>query len=62
MRYAIDVLFLDGEGVVLRQQSLRPWRASAWVWKARGVLEFPAGTLAESATAPGDRIELKEGF
>src|SRR5262249_19112459 len=58
MRYPIDVLFLDAEGAVLSQDTLRPWRVSAWNGKSRGVLELMAGTIASSGTRIGDRIAL----
>lgn len=59
MRYPIDVLFLDGDGVVVGCcRSLRPWRFSPRFRNARGAIELPAGTLARTGTGPGDRVEL----
>jgi uncharacterized membrane protein (UPF0127 family) len=61
MRMPIDVVFLDGEGTVLRVASaVRPWRVGPVAWRARRALELPAGVLAESATAPGDRLSFEE--
>src|ERR1039457_2265436 len=60
MRYPIDVLFLDSEGIVLRKQTLEPWRFSGWHYKSRGVMELRAGVLHETGTQPGDRIEMKD--
>ena len=59
MRYPIDVLFLDAEGTVLSQESMRPWRVSGWQWKCRGVLELIEGTLARTGTRVGDRITFE---
>jgi uncharacterized protein len=60
MRYPIDVLFLDSEGIVLRKQTLEPWRFSGWHYKSRGVMELRAGVLHQTGTQPGDRIEMKD--
>jgi uncharacterized membrane protein (UPF0127 family) len=53
MRFAIDVVFVDGEGRVAKiVRGLRPWRVAG----ARGavdVLELPAGHC--------DRVGLREG-
>jgi uncharacterized membrane protein (UPF0127 family) len=59
MRYPIDVLFLDAEGLVISQNTYRPWRISAWHAKSKGVLELAAGTLNRTGTQKGDRIEMK---
>jgi uncharacterized membrane protein (UPF0127 family) len=60
MRYPIDVLFLDAEGHILYQNTLKPWRMSGWYAKSRGVLELAAGTLDHTGTRAGDRIEFKD--
>jgi|SRR6266700_3614330 len=59
MRYPIDVLFLDSEGTVLKQHTLRPWRISGWQAQCRGVLELMDGTLSRTGTQVGDRIEFE---
>jgi uncharacterized protein len=62
MRFAIDVLFLDGQGEVLRAvEALPPWRVPSPVRGTRMVLELPAGTLARTATAAGNRVEFAAG-
>jgi uncharacterized protein len=58
MRYAIDVIFLDLHGKVLDARTLPPWRFSPRVPRSCGVLEFPAGTLEQSETQIGDRLEM----
>jgi uncharacterized membrane protein (UPF0127 family) len=57
MRFAIDLLVLDGEGRVLRVvTALPPWRLSMPVKGGRSVVELPAGTLSGCAIGPGDRV------
>lgn len=57
MRFAIDVVFLDRAGKVIRiNHNLRPWRFSSIVWGARKALELPAGGAARSHTQVGDLI------
>ena len=56
MRFSIDVVFLDKKNTVVRViENLKPWRLSPWVFRARSVLELPAGTLKGSVSA-GDGI------
>jgi len=60
MRFAIDVLFLNHEGRVVRAlRSLAPFRLSPIVRKAACALELPAGTLERTGTQEGDKIELR---
>ncbi len=60
MRFAIDVVFLSRDGVVIRiNHNLRPWRISSVVWGARRALELCAGAAVRSATQVGDRIVLE---
>jgi uncharacterized membrane protein (UPF0127 family) len=60
MRIAIDVVFIDAEGRVLRvYPELRAWRLVSGTRKARTVLEFGAGTLAATPLEPGDVIRLE---
>lgn len=59
MRFAIDVAFVDAELIVLRTATLRPWRVSRPVLKARGVIEAEAGAFARWNLKPGDVLSLK---
>ena len=60
MRYPIDVLFLDAEPRVLALfPSLDPGGRTPWFRDAYQVLEIPAGTIATTGTAVGDRIEIQ---
>ena len=59
MRFPIDVVFVDSNlRVVHLIHRLRPWRVSRIVWRARGVLELPPGTLALTQTQLGDRLTM----
>jgi len=61
MRFPIDVLFLDREGVVvLALGRVPPWRATRIVRAARSVLELPAGIIAATTTAEGDRVRFHQ--
>jgi len=56
MRQAIDVVYLDADGVVLAcVPRLRPWRASAHRG-ARHTLELAAGAIDRLGIRPGDRL------
>lgn len=59
MRYAIDVVFLDAAGLVLRAvEHLRPGRVSPRVRGAASVLELPAGTVARTGLVEGARVAV----
>jgi len=56
MGIPLDVLFVDAHyRVVAIRRNLRPWRM-AMAWRARHVIELPAGAAAN--TEEGDRLEL----
>ena len=58
MRFPIDVVFLDREGVVVAiTDSLVPWRAAS-KRGAKAVLELPAGESSRRGLAVGDRLQL----
>ena len=62
MRFPIDVLFLDKQGVVVHFiESMKSFRVSRHVLKARSVLELPARSIEESGTQLGDCIEVSNG-
>jgi uncharacterized membrane protein (UPF0127 family) len=61
MRFAIDALYVAGDGTVLRVvPNLRPWRVGPIILRSRYVVELPAGTAERTGTQPGDllRVEL----
>jgi outer membrane protein OmpA-like peptidoglycan-associated protein/uncharacterized membrane protein (UPF0127 family) len=68
MRFPIDVVYLDRQGVVLKcVAGLRPWRASVSNAgrdrhgqrhaRAAHTLELAAGSIARWGIAPGDRLQ-----
>ena len=62
MRFAIDALFLDREGTVLRMvTNLEPARI-ALARRAHSVVELAAGVLASRDVAVGDRLYFATGF
>ena len=59
MRFPVDVVFVDNDGMVVRMyHSLRPWRISRVVRRAKACIELPAGTLAAAGVKVGDRLSL----
>jgi uncharacterized membrane protein (UPF0127 family) len=59
MRMAIDAVFLDKDGVVVRMYpALRPWRMTRVVRKAKACIELPVGTLATAGVQVGDHLTL----
>jgi uncharacterized protein len=47
MKFAIDAVFLDRRGIVLRLcEGLLPWHFSPIVWRSLSVLEMAPGTIA----------------
>ena len=60
MRFAIDALFLDREGRVVKTfAALAPWRVTSIDGRTRSVLELPAGVLASTGTKVGDRVTFE---
>ncbi len=59
MRFSIDVIFVDKNNtVVYLMKELKPWKISKIIWNAKYVIELPVGTLSESKTQIGDKIEI----
>jgi uncharacterized membrane protein (UPF0127 family) len=59
MRFSIDVLSLDEEGVVVDAVSvLKPWRMRLPKAGAHSVLELPAGTLLSAQMKVGHHIDM----
>jgi uncharacterized membrane protein (UPF0127 family) len=58
MRYPIDVVFVNRQGVAVRILcGLSPWRLAAAAG-ARAAIELPAGTVARTDLRTGDRVSL----
>ncbi|MBP2673252.1 MAG: hypothetical protein H6Q84_92 [Deltaproteobacteria bacterium] len=61
MRFVFDVLFLGPDmKVVGKYEGFRRNRVSRVFWKARGVLELPAGTIERTGTEVGDEIAFRK--
>jgi uncharacterized membrane protein (UPF0127 family) len=62
MRFSIDVVYLDGDKVVVHvEEDLKPWRVAPVRMRAASVLELPVNTLRSTQTALGDEIEIALG-
>ena len=59
MRFSIDAVFLDRDGVVVKVvTNLRPWQAAA-ARRARAVLELAAGECERYDLRAGERLALE---
>ncbi|TYP53776.1 DUF192 domain-containing protein [Thermosediminibacter litoriperuensis] len=59
MRYAIDAVYLDGSGRVVKViDTMLPYTFGPVVKEARAVLELPAGTCRGTSTEEGDLFEF----
>lgn len=57
MRFRFDAVFFDRDRRVRHLiEAMPPWRFSRHVWRARGVIELPAGTVAATGTRRGDQL------
>jgi hypothetical protein len=60
MRFAIDVVYFDRSWRVTKVvPALRPFRLSGALRAGHAVIELPSGTIEETGTQPGDRLELR---
>lgn len=60
MRFPLDIIHADREGTVLRiLHGIKPWRLGPIVRRCRMVVELPAGTVARTGTAVGDKLTLE---
>jgi uncharacterized membrane protein (UPF0127 family) len=58
MQFPIDLVYLDREHRIRKLRSVVvPWRLSACL-SAHSVLELPAGTIYNTNTKPGDKLEF----
>src|ERR1700685_3948448 len=59
MRFPIDAVYLDRERIVVHiEENLKPWRLAAVRVQSASVLELPTGTVRESLTVLGDRVDI----
>jgi uncharacterized membrane protein (UPF0127 family) len=62
MRFAIDVIYLDGDKIVVHlENQLKPWRMAPVRMRAASVLELPGHTIQATGTSLGDEIEITPG-
>ena len=60
MRYALDIVYLDKDGVILKLvPDLRPWQLS-YCRKAKDALELNSGTIRQAGWQVGDRLLFLE--
>jgi len=61
MRFAIDIVFLDRDGKVVKVvPALKPYRVALGGRGARSALELPAGVADRCGIAVGDRLVWQE--
>lgn len=61
LSFPIDVVYLDSEETIIHlYHGLGPFRVAALKWRARSVIELPAGTLLETRTSVGDVLNISE--
>lgn len=60
MRFAIDVVLVDGAMRVLAVQTLRPWRLGRLHVDAAAALELPVGAALRCGVSAGDLLALDE--
>ncbi|MCE9622419.1 MAG: DUF192 domain-containing protein [Actinomycetia bacterium] len=60
MRFAIDVAYLDEQGVVLKIARMRRNRVGLPVWKARSIVEAEAGAFDRWGLVVGQQVEIRE--
>jgi uncharacterized membrane protein (UPF0127 family) len=60
MRFPIDVAFVDAEMCVVRIVRLVPHRMTRPCWRARGVVEAPAGSFSSWGLHVGDQLEVEQ--
>jgi uncharacterized protein len=59
MKCAIDVLYLDATGAVLKTEHLQPMRVAAPVLKSKTVIELPSGSIERFGVRIGNVIEVR---
>lgn len=60
MRFALDVAYLDENGVVVKTVHMHRHRIGAPVWRARTTIEAQEGAFGRWGLRVGDVVELRE--
>ena len=58
MKFAIDVIFVNKAGVVLKLRPNMVQRRISFCLRAHSVVELPVGMIEESGTQVGDQLEF----
>lgn len=59
MRFAIDVLFVDKQGRIIKAcKNIKPYRITPIYLRSSFVIELPVGTIDSSGTSKSDRLAL----
>ncbi|HQA51125.1 MAG TPA: DUF192 domain-containing protein, partial [Syntrophomonadaceae bacterium] len=60
MKFTIDVIFLDKHNKIIHLETLKPFKISRYVWKARAVVEFAEGTIERHNLTKGIYFSVEE--
>lgn len=61
MRFPIDVIFADRNWRVVHVRPVMvPYRFTTLHWRARCVIELPAGVISGTSTAVGDQLSVED--
>jgi uncharacterized membrane protein (UPF0127 family) len=61
MRFAVDVAFVDDDGVVVKIVRMRPRRLGSPVKEASWVIEATTGAFERWGLSVGDVVEVRDG-
>lgn len=59
MKCAIDVLYLDVTGLVVKTEHLKPMRIAVPVGRSKTIVELPSGSIERFGIRVGDLIEVR---
>jgi uncharacterized membrane protein (UPF0127 family) len=59
MKCAIDVLYLDAAGLVVKTEHLKPMRVAAPVGRSKTIVEMSSGSIERFGLQIGDLIEVR---
>jgi uncharacterized membrane protein (UPF0127 family) len=60
MKFAVDVAYLDADGMVVKTIQMHRHRVGIPVWRATHVIEAQAGAFARWGLGVGDVIEIRD--
>jgi uncharacterized membrane protein (UPF0127 family) len=53
MKFTIDVVFIDKHNKIIHLETLKPFKISKYVWKAKAVVEFAEGAIERNRLVKG---------